>query len=417
MFKFFKPQYLFTVCFVSLALVGCADPDTFQDTGRKDRVARMTPQERAALAPNELFMAVLDSDVTKVKDLSESSPQLMDARNEKDGNTALGLAIELREIEIANWLLKKTSLSSFLEGNLRGESYVFLASRAGESSMIQAIANAYYQSRGLLQGYDFGDLDFLNNSGQRALHVAKDRRVIQSLETEYYRGIADFPFWKFTMLEDSNHQTFLHAAVKDLRMDVVRWGVENLCGLNSWEKGGGVIYGNAGYLWTRVRRGFQTYIGGMGLGLGQRFNVQDADGKTPIHLAAEKRNLEIVQAVSSCEWIDFYLADNAGNLPLQSFLSTLDSHRVQFSEEDYKIFNFLLQKRSQMRAWLNSQSDYVDSQNLAGESSLHMAAGLSDPYFYEKLSEIGNVELQDQKGRRPFEIREMKKRLTGQNGH
>src|SRR5687768_14489182 len=102
-----KKTAIFLLTSFAFLTLGCSDPETYKEVGGKGRLAKMTAEERLDIAPNDLFIAVLDGDSQKADMLSEQDPEALSVRNKKDGNTPLGLAIQLRETEIASLLFSK----------------------------------------------------------------------------------------------------------------------------------------------------------------------------------------------------------------------------------------------------------------------------------------------------------------------
>lgn len=394
---------LSTLTLIVLFLAACSKPEDYAGQP-KNRLDRLSKVERAELAPNELFMAVFNGDVQRADQVSSSNPSLMLSRNIRNGNTPLGEAIELAEIEIAKMLYSRMPLEVFFEGNQRGESVIFQASRAGWVWLIEALADQYYKSLGGVEDYEFSDLDFENHEGQKALHVARTAHVAEVLKTEYYRGFLEIPFQGFTFHRDSSNKNFLHTAAQDARYDVLRWGVRHFCGHNSWEKEGGWLTGTLGYLAERTQRGVQTYVGGLGLDLDIKFNQQDLLGNTPLHYVSQNRDLEGLQIVLSCEWVDFDLEDVEGNIPLQTFLLSLPDNQVSLPSADFQFLSYLLEQRTRMRSWFRSKTDYVNHQNKQGDTALHLAARLADPRFYQALSRFGDIEKPNHQGLSSREI-------------
>ena|GEM_PF-2215008 len=393
------------VCLASFAasLTACSKSAPYE--GAKDRLERLSPQERKTLAPNELFIAVVNGDVNAVESISANHPQLLLTRNQETGDSPLGVAIQMGEQDCARALLEKLPQEEFFKGNAQGESLVFQAARAGWEWMIKDIADRYYSTLGSLNDYEFSDLDFKNHAGQRALFVARTGSVAETLETQYYRGFMEWPFWKFILQNDDQEQNFLHQAAKDARTDLLRWAVSRLCRPNFLQsEDRWWLWRDLGYLVERGQRGFQTYVGGLGLGLDAKINAQDLLGKTPLHDAAESARLESLQVIASCPWIDPSLEDVQGNIPLQSLLLSFDQKVQKIPEEQMKSLRFMVELKPKMRSWFVQKSDLVNHQNEQGDTALHMAARLSDRGVYEFLSAEGNTEIKNKAGLSPRDI-------------
>lgn len=394
---------LIFLLFFILQVISCSSSSPYSGQG-KGRADRLSKEEREAIAPNDLFLAVLNGHLEQVRQILESSTHLLKSKNTLHGDSPLGLALDLGEFEIAKALFLRLSVEDYFVQNSNGEGLIFKAAQTGQSWMIKEAASNYYNSLGILEDYEFKDLDFENHEGQRALHVAKDAQVVLALEDEYYRGFLEVPFWQFSFKQDIQEKNFLHLAALESRVDVLRWAVSRFCGVSAWEKSGGWVKKNIAYLGTRLQRGVQTYIGGLGLGYDFKFNQQDLLKKTPLHYAVISKNLESLQVISSCEWVDYQLEDIHGDLPLHSFLKSISRVASQVSDEEIKVFKFLLDQRTQMKRWFHQKEDLINHQNHQGKSALHLAAELADERFFDVLSQTGNVELKDNEGLSPREI-------------
>lgn len=390
-----------------LLLINCG-PQSRNENGTQmtgtERLERLAVVDQQDLAPNELFRAIYRGDLEQVKAIVNQSPRLLEVPNNRGANFPLGVALQLRESAIAYFLVENIPLGEIKAVNDRQEGYIFMAAANGYAEIIQRVAQRYYESLGRFTDYEFSDLDLINQDGQKALHVATDRRVIEALENEYYRGVMEVPFFQFTLLEDNERRSFLHTAARDGRVDVLLWAAERYC--NSYGKGESESYlgGMISYFGSRTWRGIQTYVGGFGVGLDQVFNRRDSRGQTVLHYAAKRKDLEILRAIGSCEWIDYDLEDDQGNIAMQTLFLSMDSMQNQLSENDKELLLFFIERKTRMRQWFVTTSDYVNHQNKEGRSSLHLAAQMLDPWSYEKLSKFGDIYLRDLKEQRPIDL-------------
>lgn len=395
-----------------LLLINCG-PQSRNENGAQvkgpERLERLAVVDQQDLAPNELFRAIYRGDLEAVKAIVNQSPRLLEVPNNRGANFPLAVALQLRESAIAYFLVENIPLGEIKSVNDRQEGYVFMAAANGYGEIIQRIAQRYYESLGRFADYEFSDLDLINQDGQRALHVATDRRVIEALENEYYRGVMEVPFFQFTLLEDNDRRSFLHTAARDGRVDVLLWAAERYCNSSGTSESESSLGEMISYFGSRTWRGIQTYVGGFGVGLDQVFNRRDSKGQSVLHYAAKRKDLEVLRAIGSCEWIDYDLEDEQGNISMQTLLLSMGSMQNQFSENEKELLVFFIQRKTRMRQWLVTTSDYVNHQNKEGRSSLHMAAQMLDPWSYEKLSQFGDIYLQDLKKQRPIDIFNRKK--------
>lgn len=392
---------------------GCSRPtDDFnlsKGTSARDRVSRMSAEERQKTAPNLLFQKVLEGDVEGVRNVVKATPSLLASRNEVDENTALGLALILREKEIASHLIDELSFEHYQDQNGKGESYVFLAAKAGYHDLILKLADRYYNNHGGLDRFHFSDLDLENNLGQRALHVAADRITADVLWNQYYRATLGAPYWQFTLKIDDLGQSFLHTAAADGRTDVLLWGSQQFCSPSRWETEG---HWYTRYPYTAASRAgkvVQTYISDVGAYFATLFNRQDNEGNTALHRAIAKRNIHSIRALAQCRWLDYYLANNEGNIPLQASLLQLPIEEQKISAPEREAFDFIFGKTTKLRRWITPYSEYLNHPNQLGQTSLHLAAQLADPSFFEALAKDGNIYAKDKHEHTPLELYEQKK--------
>src|SRR5690606_20948656 len=115
-----------------------------------------------------------------------------------------------------------------------------------------------------------------------------DRQVAKILNDKYHRGVLTFPSWSFFQTRDNNLNTFLHTAAAEGRSDLIRWASEQICAPGSWEEDEYWLWNWPGWLIERGQRGFQTFIGDLGLPNDLVFNQQESEsGRTALHVALE----------------------------------------------------------------------------------------------------------------------------------
>ena len=376
--KFLSLALAATVAATGLA--ACDDiPINPESSAAASGDVRLTDEERALIEHNDVFKAVLDGEAKPKleSEISKNSYALFETNSL--GNTPLGTAVRLRYKEAALVLLENHPCGSLNHTNLKGESYAYLAAAAGWQDFISGMADiCYSDQKEWIDGadYEFSDLDPETKTGEKALHAAATYLVAETLAFEYEKrgGEMDKPsFLAFFHHEDHNERTFLHAAVADGRLDLVRWAAERECG----EKEPG--------FWKTIAKASQSLIYNMS----DLINYQDKDGNSALHLAAANLNGEALEILSLCPHADYDLENAEGEIPLQTFLKNLDPAQERYDSSLKEPFRRLARSETKQTKWLNSPSDYIDHKDKNGDSSLHTAARLADPFFYNYLKPLG----------------------------
>lgn len=427
----------FSLALFAVVTMNCADKtNPFDDQTGQERCQRLSAEERELLIPNEVFQRVCDVQTDQLVSQLETDMRLLNETN-GEGDTPLGFAIKLREFDLAETLLTKMTIDQFTHVNSAGESYIFLAAKFGSVHLIERIATGFFEGRA--NDYDrlgwFQLLDQPNLLGQRALHVAADRQVAVALRTQYRRGTLAFEWLRFTLNRDVEGNTFLHSAARDGRFDVLAWGSEVFCRKSDtneesefewliprlaedlYQWAGSALLGALRFIQTF---GVDTYDWvGVDTPWMLMVNARNQTGETPLHLALRERDLMSVQALLSCKYLDFFLPDEGGKLPLHQYLSGLDQHQQSFSQNEKSIFEAVVARETKMRMWPVlpvQRSSYLNFQDNHGESSMHAAARLRDPFFYDRLSELGGDPWQRSNANlRPVDIFNRQQTLRRQN--
>ena len=348
-------------------------------SGASAEPARLTAEERELIEANDVFKAVLDRKETPEleSEISKNSFALFETNS--FGNTPLGTAVRLRYKKEALVLLENHPCDSLNHTNHKGESYAYLAAEAGWREFISGLADICYKNqKEWIDGadYEFSFLDPETKTGEKALHAAATYLTAEALAFEYEKRGAetDKPsFLGFTHHEDKNERTFLHAAVADGRLDLVRWAVERECG----ERKPG--------FWKTMWKAAQSVT----LNMSDLINYQDKDGNGALHLAAANLNGEALEILSLCPHTNYDLENAEGEIPLQTFLKNLDPVQERYDSALKEPFRRLAHSETRQTKWLNSPSDYIDHKDKNGDSSLHTAARLADPFFYNYLKPMG----------------------------
>lgn len=382
-------RIFFSVTALMLAACGSAKEDFGSQPPAQERSVEIPAEQRAQVLPNRAFQAVYNSNGSELESSIAGDPASLKAQN-AEGDTPLGLALKLGHRVVAERLVRAAPVEDLFHLNRNGESYIYLAALSGFDGIITQIADAYYNSLGTLQGYDFGDLDQPNSAGRRALFVAKDRVVAEALKVQYYRGLLDRPFWKFALASDNQARSFLHAAAEDGRNDIIVWAAEHTCAPGSWESSDSAWFSYPATILNYGWRGLQTHLlGDWDIPSDLVFNRRDEAYMTALHVAVANKRWGSVRALASCRWLDYDLTDAAGDTPLHAFLKSLNPFRRQQDADVHEAFQFLLAQNTTLR--LRTPASRVNRVNNHGNSALHLAAKLSDPYFYNQLAAIGDI--------------------------
>ena len=370
------------------------------------RSSSLSPEERQALLPNKLFIALADQKKEgELQKIVNQNGQYLYALNENQ-DTPLGVAVKFYNLKGALFVASQMNPESYLHQNLQGEGYLYLASQKGYVGLIQLLAHRFYESQQeLLLDYEFSELDMRTHKGERALHVARNHATAEALEYEYWRGTLEVPLRKFQYLQNDKEQTFLHTAVRDQNSNLLRWGLDQICSSQKEWEDSAFYYRWLGLAW----RSIQSYGKAVWLDWDDIINTQDDQGRTAINFSAQNLFLEGIRILSSCQWTDYLLSDDKGNIPLQNFLLALDPLKQEYEQEVREVFVLLVESRTRL-TW-SGLSEHVNSSNEEGNSSLHISARLADTFFYNRLKQYGDIEQKNLKGQTPREIFESKRNL------
>ena len=364
-------------------------------------------EEKQALLPNELFTAVVDQKGEKVlQDIIDKNGEFLLDTNEK-GDSPLGVALQFENPEGALFLAKQLSPEHYPHQNNKGESYIYLSAQKGYVDVLKFLGRAFYESKWeLFADYEFSDLDQKTKEGERALHVAKNAMTAEALEYEHWRGTLEFPFRKFQFLRTNRGQTFLHTAVRDRNEDLLRWGLSQSCrAKKEWEERG-PFKRFFSFLW----RGVQSY-GKPVLDWDDLINTRDEEKLTAVNLSAKNSFYEGIRLFADCQWTDWLLKDNKGNIPLQNFLLSLDRLKLSHDSSAKEMLSFLIERKT--RLTFAVLADHLNSLNEEGDSSLHISARMADPSFYNQLKKYGDIEQLNHQNQSPREIFRLTRKQIG----
>ena len=380
------------------------------DNPGSSSVSQLDTDEREEIVTNKLFEAVLNNKPHEEVNEIISNNGISVLSVNKRGDIPLGTAIQLRNKEMALFLLEKIHCGEASHQNKKGESVVYLSAKYGYEELIHQIANKCYENNMFdFSDYEFSTLDPETTNGEIAIHAALNGSVAAALYYEYNRGYFEYT-WFNLYKANKNEETFLHTATKDSRTSTVEWTIRTYChGSESensddwWEYIPAYVFNQ---IWNAYN-GLQTYT----WNIDQLINYQNIDGNTALHLAAQSLDEQNIRLLSSCQWMDFLVENKEGNIALQVFLEALDPLVRDHSQTIKDVFTFMVHRETYLKEWLSNISSIVDHQNNNNDSSLHISARLANPFFYNYLKQFADINLKgkdDQKAEDIFQATQAK---------
>ena len=395
--SFWSKTIIYSFLLSLLASIACQPPSQQDYELNILKSEGLSPEDHLALLPNPLFTAVYDQQKEEnLKDIIDTNGEYLLEVNQ-DGDSPLGLAIKFDKKDLALFLAKQLDPEQYTHQNHKGESYLYLASKKGFVELIQFLSIQFWiWNRDLFKDHEFKNLDLKTTEGEKALHVAKNSALAETLRTEYRRGALEYPFRRFLFYRNHLDQTFLHTAVRDQNDDLLRWGLEKAC--SSFEE-----LSFARKMLVNVWESVQKFGRHVGLDWDNLINTQDKMGMTALNFAAKSKNLSAIDILSSCAWNNYRLKDLEGNIPLHNFLLSLDPLKKEQDQTTKEIFLKLMQSET-LLSWTGGIAKTIDIPNNNGNTSLHISANLNDPFFYNELKKYGHVEIKNHEQKTPREI-------------
>jgi ankyrin repeat protein len=390
-----------------LTMLGCSNG---HDNGNgapmliHSELSTMTREDRQAHAPNPAFEAVYYRDTQRVADVMATNPEFFNEQNVL-GLTPLMLAITLQESEMALAIANNQPIQDLQTVDLNGRGALSYAAQFGEIEVLEAIGKKYEDNLGWSGLNRFINIDVKDHSGRRALFYAADSSVAEALSNQWTnwavsRWFEDTLFSSFINNKDFSGQNFIHAAAADNRHDLLRWANDEIC--FRWAEGSEAPV-------KRFALTLADYAGAYFQDVsdvtGEMFNKKDDNGDTPLHLAVKDGNLEASRILMNCWIMDFNRKNNLGHNPLSNLLAHLDPDQNPISENYRQIFNELYDQQNEIIWWRPGRFKLRvmnDKDKVNGDSALHHAARLKDPYFYETLMNAGgNIYLENDLNQTP----------------
>ncbi len=316
------------------ALWGCAKNENGSPPERFEQSRPNLPETQES-EPRSLSEAVKDRNLSAVKKMIRAGADIN--MRDASGFTPLELSLVRGFEEIAIPLSKHPNLD-VRAVNLHGNSYLFLAAESGiNDAVLNIIRN------GTRQKLSADELDPRSMNGERAVHVANNDRVMQTL----FDARASIHF--DMMMVDELGRTPLHTAASAGRARALAWIIRQYSD-NAWY---------AKYL-DLIEREMPTQLGRRRL-----FNSQDRNGQTPLMLAVQAGSLASTKALLGCGFVDLKIVD---------FKNRNVFHWAALQDQ-YDILDALF--LGPAINWKTADAD--------GNLPLHYAANNSDYRFYDRM--------------------------------
>ncbi len=395
---------------LSVFLISCSDSST-QDTIFEHENAedyyRFSESEKKRVAPTGIFKAVYLNDVRMFTESLESEAFDFGQKN-GDENTVLAVAIKLKRFEMINELLRLAGKADLQTQNENGRGYLSLISEYDLTESYDVLLSSYRAQAQILGELWLNYLDFKDEYGKRASHYAKSAAMMERLEHSWFAGITSFQSYvdSFYYSYDNDGNTFLHTAAKHQRTKVLKWYIDKYCNEKTWEDSSapGFILRKIGDAladaeWSPTRR---RYI-----------NRQNDIGDTALHLAAKFGRVRSVTVLQSCYQTDPTIVNVQNRVPIAELVANLDP-TVKTVPSTYKeAFKYLYGEVDP--TWTRFQFDLfkvgnnfkklVTKRDEEGWTTIHYAAYLRDPFFWNELTDYQKIEIQTPEGFTPEQLR------------
>ena len=381
-------------------LISCQKPTAteFKTNPESLILTKYFREDLQKIAPTHLHKAVLEKDFEAVR-VSAQNGFDINTPNERFGETPLQMALELQDFEISDYLARFPILDIYHQ-NLNEEGYLFTASKNGMFRVIQVLFERHRHFNNLIRSVEYVYFDFKNKQGQRALHVALNPETAEALRLSGY--------WSSGRIFDKDQAglTPLHQAALDRRNGVFQWASQTYCRpyqeyfrhsifpdwMNEFLANGlksGVEI--ARWVSPNFRWDWYNFIAS------NPFNYPDPDGNSPIHYAVVSNSAATVQAALTCRYANLSQLNQTQQSPLH----------LAAQSENPEILHAVLNGRL-IHTWWTQRSEWLNQLDSHGLSPLHYAAlNLHQTQNYQSLVAAGaNVKQLTSSGQSADQLRQ-----------
>ena len=176
----------FFLIFILVLFVSCEKTPSDSATNETEvgKFMSLSVEEKTNLAPTEIFKAIFANNYEAFKaDLINSDEFKFDTKN-KEGDTALAIAIKLSRNTMIQDLITSATVHDLKIKNHEDRSFVSLLSEFNQIKafdyLVQTYKNSYTDVSNFVD-FNFSSLDFPDEHGKNAAHYAKSAAMIDRL--------------------------------------------------------------------------------------------------------------------------------------------------------------------------------------------------------------------------------------------
>ncbi|XP_031786427.1 serine/threonine-protein phosphatase 6 regulatory ankyrin repeat subunit B isoform X2 [Nasonia vitripennis] len=286
-------------------------------------------------------------------------------------------AVDSSDIAIIKLLLSKRAKIEFKDYN--GVNPLHFAVKLNDMKVLQQFVQAC------------PDVNVTDKDGNTILHILVSMTNINSQSEIGIVGVVKMLIRKGARIDIANKhkENVSHLAAKHKKLDIMKIIPHNETTLNETDSEGNTVFHllfENSLSFVKDQEFMNVFMHLLSLGI--IIDTTNSVGKTPLQLAAENRQDQILHILLPYANI-VGLRDNQGNSLLHCYLQSIIDYGTTSCEDNLAIVQILLNKGAE-----------VDATNVKGISPVHMALKLRDrDIVLELLERINNADLCDIKGR------------------